>query len=270
MRLVNETALFVSDPARLSDEDLVAADRLYFGNEVCPRLLPRPAELRQVVTRARAAGKPITFVTPYLAQPDLEPFARLLDVLAREAAGAEIVVNDWGAHRLLRERQEAFPLVFGRLLHKLKRDPMIPHYLERGGAGEAHLRGTPVAIPGFLRALAELGFARIEYEHLAQGLEDGPGDEHLEIPGSLYYPFVLVSTSRTCPTASLGQHPERAPFPLAGCARECRGYTIRVEREHVMPLKLKGNTYFYENPAPPEAPRGWRIDRLVHQPALPM
>lgn len=270
VRLVNETALFVSDPARLRDEALLAADRLYFGNEVCPRLLPRPAELRQVLARTRDAGKPITFVTPYLAQPDLEPFARLLDVLAREAPNAEIVVNDWGVHRMLRERAGGFGLVFGRLLHKLKRDPMIPRYLESGGAGEAHLRGTPVAIPGFLRSLRALGFARIEYEHLAQGLEGGPGDEHLELPGSLYYPFVLVSTSRTCPTASLHQHPDRAPYPLPGCARECRGYTLRIEREHGMPLRLKGNSYFYENPAPPTPPSGWRIDRWVHQPALPM
>lgn len=265
-----EHALFVSDPARLSERELAAADRLYFGSEVCARLLPRPSELTQVLALADGAGKPLTFVTPYLAQPDLEPFARLVAMLARRGARTEIVVNDWGVHRLLAGRGERFELVFGRLLHKLKRDPMIPHYLEQGGAGRDHLRGTPLDVPGFLASIGELGFRRIEYEHLAQGLGDGPGDERVALPGSLYHPFVLVSTSRTCPTASLHQHPEQAPFPLAGCARECRGYSIRVAREHVPTLRLKGNSYFYENPAPPEPPPGWGIDRLVHQPAIPM
>src|SRR5580700_645621 len=68
--------------------------RTAYGTEFCEHLLPSTDALRAVVE----TGRPLTFLTPYLSDHGIAQLRRLLPLLQ----DAEVVFNDWGVLRLLR------------------------------------------------------------------------------------------------------------------------------------------------------------------------
>jgi hypothetical protein len=246
-------------------------DRFYFGQEFCQRLLPLPAEARAALDCAGARGAPLTLVTSFVTNAGLLRVQELVASLvgaasAAQPSGFEVVVNDWGVLHWMRRVFPQIPLALGRLLTKQKRGPQI---MEIGcrlpPTALDHFRRSNVDVPHVRQFLEQQGVRRVELDNLLQGLERPSG-----LPGSLYYPYGYITTTRLCLLAR-GDQPDKNLRSLGGCARECQKYNVTLRHaEMPVPLLLKGNTQFFHNPKLPADLQALHIDRLVFMPSIPI
>jgi hypothetical protein len=127
-------------------------------------------------------------------------------------------------------------------------------------------------VPIVRRFLNGLGVRRIELDWPLQGLDVDLRFPDAPLAGSLYTPWVYVTTTRLCLTNSCDRPDMVDRVGIFPCDRECRRYTFRLDHPTVpAQLVVKGNTQFYLNRAiPPERELEARgIDRLVHEPEVP-
>jgi hypothetical protein len=232
--------------------------RLYLGSEFCQALLPGAAGLSARLARV-PADVALTLVTPPVTDAGMTRVEALLGALASwldrargDASGAEVVVNDWGVLRLLRNRPRFTPAL-GRLLTRMLRDPRIP-----SSAGDAPGAAAPVALravrqstvtsPPFRALLDTLGVRRVELDPVVQGLD--MDFDALGLAPTLHAPFGYVTTGRVCLFAALGQPAARRFDVGHGCQHECRTYDATM-RDAAAPagaasaaLYTAGNTVF--------------------------
>jgi hypothetical protein len=249
-----ERALFLG---RLSGPLPGGFDRLYFGAEFCPWLLPSPEAAGQALEAAHAAGLHFTLATPVLLETTLAPLRTLLErILPRFAPGDELLVSDLGALESARAVAPGCPVVLGRVLSGQKRGPQILD-LELTEKQRDYFRGGAWYATEARRLLAELDIHRVELDNLLQGIEPLPEG----LAGSLHYPFAMVASSRNCPF--------RAATDPGGCPAECgEAFQLTTPKSRVALLQA-GNTQFLRNDDLPEDPLALGIDRLVWHPGLP-
>ncbi len=206
-------------------------DFLAVGEEFCERLLPKWNALEEILEKTR---KPVTtFLTPPVADEGLRHVEKLLDKLARVNPGMAIGVNDWGVHQLLRDGHYPFPEIFGRLLNKQRRDPRYP-------PASSHVESQI-----FADYIAEAGFARIEWEsrRLGDRAEKSP------LPGTLRWPYVVLTWTRSCPHANLAADPNgQSALGVRPCARWCRQNDIRIKkRGFPLAMRFQANALVYRS-----------------------
>ena len=243
--------------------------RLYYGNEFCERLIPTAAELRAALDFAGERGVPLTLVTPYVTENGLARLRELLDIMAGDARGDEVVFNEWGVLRVLHNDYIGLTPVMGRLLNRMKRGPRLMTVIDKlPPTTVRYFRDNYLNNPALADFLAQRGVGRVELDNLLQGF-----DFKLQrFSGSVYTPYVYVSTTRLCLSAGC-EDPARATEVTVGaaCQRECRRYTFHL-RHPIMPLPLirKGSAIFYHNAReiPDLTERG--IDRIIVQPEIPI
>lgn len=264
-----EKAIFVTSLGSLPD---LASDyrRLYLGTEFCERRIPEPSDLQQALTYAARSDLRLTLVTPYLTHAGIGRLAPLIRLLNEaQDVGAEIVINDWGMLDVIRREYNhpSFQLVLGRLLTKQLRDPRL---VDMAGSvpQEAvdHFRMANVDVPILSDFLVENGITRVEFDNPRHGLlRKDP-----TLPGSLYVPFVYLTTTRICPTNSR-LTPKKTLRVVLPCSCECQDSAFRL-RHKSMPvdLILKGNTIFFRNDAVPDGLPEMKVDRIVFQPEPPL
>lgn len=193
--------------------------RLHVGSEFCERLLPEPGQLARTLAVASDAGLSIGLLTP-VASPET---LRALDPLcAMLPPGAEVVVNDWGVARRLRERYPLLQPVAGRILCRMLKDPRLgnPQYAPPVSHG--------LDSPWLRRMLERLGVAGVEMDMPLLASADSFTD--VPLPLGVHLPFAFVAKGRMCRTAGLAREgPERfAPRPF--CHHECLGIAAHTTR----------------------------------------
>jgi hypothetical protein len=130
-------------------------------------------------------------------------------------------------------------------------------------------RATPLGAPRTQSVLRALGIRRVELDNPLIGFDRAAADDGA---ASLYVPFGVVATSRRC-TADPRYASDPFTDRLTSCERGCRQIAYELRAEHVaQPLYRRGNTLFYRNDALPDDTdlRRRGVDRVVHQPGLPM
>ena len=232
-------------------------ERLYFGAEFCPWLLPQPEAGVAACRAAHDQGWHFTLATPVLAESVLPRLRDLLEALAGLVEpGDEVLISDWGALELVREALPQLPILLGRILSGQKRGPRILELTLTVEQREYFRRGSWYGREA-AALLEEMGIARVELDNLLQGLAPLPTG----LTGSLHYPYAMVTSSRNCPF--------RVDLKGTGCGSRC-GEAFRLETDQTpIPLLQCGNTQFLQNPALPSDPSALGIDRLVHHPYLP-
>lgn len=261
-----EKALFI---AKKKNFKYITADyqRVYFGNEFCERLLPGPEHFQEIQNTVQEHGLPITLVTPYVTEAGIRKVEKLLAVLPE---GTEVVFNDWGVLRIIRQHFPHVTLVQGRLLTKLKRGPRIANFLDKLPPDALHyLRSTNLGVPVYQRFLRETNINRVELDNPIQDLDlDGvPADVHL----SLYIPFAYVSTTRFCLVANCDIPEKKGMIGVFPCHQECQKYTFYLNNPVMTTLLIrKGNTLFFKNTKLPPDIKKTNINRIVIQPEIPM
>lgn len=241
--------------------------RLYFGCEFCERLIPTVDMLRRALDVARERGLDFTLVTPFVTNAGIRALRPLFGhLLSGNGPHPEIVVNDWGALRVLNKEFSFRNMVLGRLLTKQKRDPRVLAF--RGRVSARELRAfaeTNCDVPELSRFLMESGVGRIELDNVAQGIsrEGGP------LKASLYAPYVYLAAGRVCLAASCEKE-KKSDRTIWPCQKECGPYALKLRhRMFGRDLFSRGSGLFFKNPALQRDLSEWNIDRLVHEPEIP-
>lgn len=252
---------------RLPDNDgtsrPVPSGGLYMGNEFCGFLMPTAAQVRDGLQSCDAAGIPFVLVLPWCPQHALERARSLLKLLP---TGSEVVFNDWGLLTIIQE-YNLIPIA-GRLLSPHSADPRAMSFKQFDDPEFSRLLSST---PGGTRAFGEIlinhGVHRIEFDNPEQGLDIKLAKG---IKGSLYYPYVYITTGRVCMTR-YSLYGEFLP-PTRVCRAPCRRILIRRKiLSFDKNVFLKGNTHFYVNPILPdtETLTAMGIDRLIFMPNFP-
>jgi hypothetical protein len=212
--------------------------RLYLGNEFCENLMLSPERLRKALRRAAELGLRGSLLTPMVTDRGLRRLLPLLEVLA---PGAEVIVNDWGALRLLRESFPHLVPVAGRLFAKQIKDPRL--------SSPDWMRLAPHGLfeSGFRDLLLSFGVGRMEFD-LPPHLD--PSHVHSEdIRITAHAPYGYCSKGRICRIGSLSL-PKSSKFaPGHPCRQECLTYVAPMERRvgagESLHVFQRGNTLFY-------------------------
>jgi len=272
-----ERAVFVPDLDRFPPPG-EPCDRLYLGSEFCPWRLPSERELRDALAAATRRGLGFSLVTPFLDEAGLARTLPLVGALPENPA-TEVVANDLGLIEALRAAGWRGTVVAGRLLTRQRRGPGFQSFGDIPPAAAAALRGSALDSPAFVELLGgACGVKRFEIDDLVQGVTLPALPAGVRI--SLYRPYLLVTATRNCPWVFDGRTWGRAH----GCARPCRGQTLRLvadpekapPAQHgtgpspegaARPLILGGCAQFLEHRNDAAPPAG--IDRIVWQPGIP-
>ncbi|MEE8382717.1 MAG: hypothetical protein V3R78_12670 [Thermodesulfobacteriota bacterium] len=246
--------------------------RIYFGNEFCERLLPSAQDINQVMDFAQEHKIPFSLVTPYVTNEGLKKWKEIIEKVAEVNPKSEVIFNDWGILRALRGISTELAPVLGRLMTKIKRGPRLMNVMDTLPEDAIkHLQSTNLSIKVYRKFLLEKGITRAELDYPLQDikLNDVRPDIHL----SLYIPFVYVTTTRFCLTASCDIPEKKGMVGIFSCKKECQKYTFALDNP-IMPCSLirKGNTIFYKNEKIPKGDelKEKKIDRLVIQPEIPI
>lgn len=237
-------------------------NRIHYGNEFCERLLPHSAQLERVVEWSTARGLAITLLTPMLADRGIGQLPRLLQRLPEQS---EVVVNDWGVLRLLREQYPRLQPVAGRQMVKMIKDPRLPS----AEWASAIPPGTQSSL--YPKLMRRFGVDAVETDirPFAEPTDLQPNGLRL----SVHLPFGYTLKGRICKPGSLSLEKSKKFAPGHSCQKECLIYYSRMQRTgcqspHELPSFLRGNTIFYRHGETQRQvladalQRGW-IDRLV-------
>jgi len=209
-------------------------ERVRIGSSLCPRLLPPLDRLRHAARSALSWTARLELETPVLGDGDLLHLDRLLDALEQIGPAADVVVNDWGALRLLRRRHPGLTPVIGRVLHRQVRDPRIPTVDPQrlGGWPAAWGLGSAVS-PSWQALVRSWGVERVELDWPLHGL-DTEAWNAVDLQRSLHLPYVLVASGRSC----VQRDPRGAVDRADGgdrCDLSCRHTAVHLEAPWTTP-----------------------------------
>lgn len=261
-----EQTIFISKVENLRYVDSKYS-RLYFGNEFCQRLTPSLEDFKVVKDFILKHKLDFTLVTPYVTNKGIADLRPILEYVIRDFSEAEIVINDWGVLKILKEEFSYSNFALGRLLTKQKRGPRILNLKDRVPKTMIqHFKESNIDVPILSEFLVDNGIKRVELDNLLQGI----ARESSLLKASLYFPFAYITSSRFCLIAS-SEKGLRSFRSISNCNKECQKYTFRL-RHKAMPvdLFLKGNTQFFKNKFLPENLEQLNIDRLVYEPEIPI
>ncbi len=246
--------------------------RIYFGNEFCQQLIPGKKDLKEIIRIAKKRGKGFTLVTPYVTNEGLTKLRGLFDLLKKQRECCEVVVNDWGVLRLLNKEYDRLQPILGRLLHKLKRGPEITNVMRKLPLPAAqHFKDSNVSLIWYRRFLFRNRIQRVEFDNLAQGIETAIGSGMCPMQGSLYIPYVYVTTTRICLVNGCDAEVKTDKVGIFPCGKECQKYTFYLTNSDIpVKLILKGNTQFFINEKIPRNLKSNGINRIVEQPEIPI
>ena len=256
-----EQAFFLFDKDQIHQVGTVYS-RLYFGSETCEHLLPSTSDIIDVYSVAREKNVNFTLVTPWLGQKGLK---RLHDVFAalddeKILGGIEVVVNDWGALRLLNECTDNRPRIcLGRLLNKQCTDPRLSEWNESATVSSqyCHSSADNETVLDFVK---HLGVVRLEYNNPLHGVQRAT-----KFPASLYHPYFILSVSRICPVANW--HHNKRFREIGPCKMECRQGVFELKYEFFSrKVFFKGCGQFMCNPQLPVDMSNLGFDRIVQLP----
>ncbi|MCF7861328.1 hypothetical protein K9M79_03695 [Candidatus Woesearchaeota archaeon] len=233
-------------------------DTVYFGCEFCERLLPSKQDFLTVKEFVENKGKKFCLLSPYVTNRGVDNLRIILGAIG----DCEVIFNDWGVFWMIKKDFSArgFSPVIGRLLVKQKRGPRILDYKDKISLeAYEHFRRSIISNPNMVDYLVELGIIRAEFDNLLQGVDLKVN----KIKGSLYYPYLYVTSTRMCLIANMG-HSE---IGVVGCNRQCRGKLFCLKSDAMPDILLRGNTQFIKNEILPK--ELGIVDRLVFEPEIP-
>lgn len=242
-----EKAVTVQSPDDVRSIPKDTFRRAYFGPEFCDRATPSPDAVREFVSECRKAGLQPTLVTAYHTDATLDTAHAALRAMHDVAPDAEVVVNDYGVLRTMRDQYPTLRPVLGRLLAKQKRDPRIA--MVKSAEVRGHFSRSSADGAWFRKFLEHHGVTRIELDNLLQGVSVEPGPAR-----SMHYPLVFVTTGREC-------------LDKCDTCRSARFFLLN--REIDRPLLLVGRAQFYVNMDLKNLSEGG-FSRVVYHHAVPL
>lgn len=213
--------------------NFMQAEYVYVGSYFCDLYMLSVAKekWREVITYIGNAGKKIVLVIPTPSQRNLEKLKSLVSFLVSEYSDVirEVVINDYGMFRWVKNRDIKLPIWCGRLLSKELRDPRYPE----------RIQGNKLA--DWVRNELFEGVNIIGVE-LDTPYKVEPSDS-LQV--AFHTPLNYVTMGRYCEIGSI-ERPLTDKFRLwSGCNRTCMKYWNRYENDEACFLKFGKAVYAY-------------------------
>lgn len=261
----------------------ISFSRIYFGNEFCQHLIPPLSFLDRIYTAAQEEGLSFTLLTPYVTDEGMERLRPLFEFLADREERAEVVINDWGALRLLRREFPRLIPVLGRLMNKMLRDPLAAAYYSLHALTpkptQFALRRSNLTVPIYQAFLKRSGIRIVEVDNVVQGIDmdfDQSG-----FASAFYVPYGFIATGRICLFASLSQPKEKKFTVSTICSKECQrhyaecSYNEPPFKGNSFALLHRGNTVFYSQGksllrSALRHAEAKGIKRIIYQPQIPI
>ncbi|AZR74259.1 hypothetical protein BBF96_13125 [Anoxybacter fermentans] len=207
-------------------------NRVYYGHEFCPRLLPSTEKLEYILRKVKDEKLELTFVTPTLYQKYERQFEILFDFIdhwgQRHGKVIEVVFNNWGTFQLLKGKKFIKP-VLGRLLVKMKRDPRYSYEKnEIFKRCKDNFRYGDLSVHVYQKFLYTQGIEQVEIDCLPQGfpLDLSKGNS---IKLHLHFPFYTIAFSRMCLLGVLDRDFKTLHSFQQPCNYNCRDYSYEVD-----------------------------------------
>lgn len=236
--------------------------RIYFGNEFCPSLIPSPEEVKKVLNFATKHHLKFSLLTCQVNDYFLKKFFKIFPLLGKEN---EIILNDWGILNIIKKKfKELLPsCVLGKFLTNninLIHDS-AQELLRKQGFSSVSLNRLEVEGRNF----------KFDFTNFFTIL----GRPHPKFKISVYYPYsyLATTTASLCLTAHCDKvNGTRSHQNNFSCQKECQKYTFLADHPSRKGKKiiLKGNTWFIKQPLFAFIKKSPRIDRLVYMPTIPM
>ncbi len=232
---------------------------IYYGSDNCEYLVPTKSEIEKAINHFREFNKnypphqlrSFTLVTSYVWNKMLERLDETLEYLnnLKIKNPIEIVVNDLWTLRLLSTKYTNLKPIFGRLIHKLMKTPLIDTYwYEAHPAGEL-IKNKPeqeklrlreeivkwqmkfynsaeVSLDVYRDFLKKFNIHRVTLDYMQKREDLYDNSRFWKIWIDLYYPWAIIFTWRLCDTAWI-ENPTKAMYATDDiCPRTCSRYDV--------------------------------------------
>lgn len=236
------------------------ATHLYFGSEFCEHLLPSKRTLQAGIELAQQHQLQFVLMTPISSPQVIRDLQQLLPMLP---STAEVIVNDWGVARLLRNDFPHLKAAAGRILCRMIKDPRL------GGPEWASQCNHATGSSHFQAILTRLKLMRLEIDVPLFTTNDTFANGTL--PMAVHLPYAYVAKGRSCRPGSMSlAGPDRFASGRK-CKKECLTLTATTSRPNQhdrWPTRHTGNTIYSRHTAETLATvsaacQAGHIDRLI-------
>lgn len=240
-------------------------NRIYIGNEFCHNLFPEIKLLKGMMQKAKEESLEITLCFTYMRECYIEKTKDIIEAVYNwcneNNTKMEIIINDFGMLKLLKDKIDIFKLSLGVLLNKRKKDPRYIYkkgYLENKELIATNSLNSSI----FTKFLKECKIERYEYENCGYKISIADGHH------SMHIPFYQTNTSQYCPLYAMCTTMNRGNQKLVtDCPKYCSDYVFSYPKH----LKMVGryNSLFtfddtlLKNPKELEYYINSGIDRIV-------
>lgn len=232
---------------------------IYYWSDNCEFLAPTKIELEKAIEKFVEFNKnfpphrvrSFTLVTPYVWDSMLERLEEWLSYLNELTIKnpIEIVVNDYGVLRLLNTKYKNLKPVFGRVIHKILKTPLIDTFgyeahpsgeLIKNKSEQEKLRlreeivkwqmrfynSSEVSLDVYRKFLDKYSISRVALDYMEKREELFDNSRFWEIWVDLYYPWAIIFTGRLCDTSAV-ENPSRWMYAVDDiCPRTCNRYDV--------------------------------------------
>ena len=181
----------------------------------------------------------ICWLTPPVKELFWEKLEKWISTITNMDPQPEITVNDLGVLHYLNKTGIKCTLNLGRLLHKQIKD--LRFYQKIHAGVDSMDSSWPVDDLHFQKFLKQNGIHRVCFDHIPY-LQTGIRAQNQSFfRGTLFYPFILLSTGKNCLLKNIGHGVEK------NCSKFCDEFELEITKYKQMPLLLKNNALFYKN-----------------------
>lgn len=241
---------------------------IYYGSDNCEYLSATKTEIEKAIDYFKEFNKnypphkvrTFTFVTPYVGNKMLQRLEESLEYLnnLNIKNSIEVVVNDFWVLRLLNTKYTNLKIVFGRVIHKLLKTPLIDTFwyeahpaweLIKNKSEQEKLRlrdeivkwqlkfynSAEVSLDIYKNFLHKYWVERVALDYMEKredlykntySISPKGEDKETSIWIDLYYPWALIFTWRLCDTSAI-ENPSRWMYTIDDvCPRTCDRYDV--------------------------------------------
>lgn len=242
---------------RFGPEVFSKIDWIYYWSDNCEYLVPYKNEIEKAIELFKEFDKKypphkvriFTLVTPYVWNLMLEKLEETLDYLNNLSIKnpIEIVVNDFWVLRLLSTKYTNLKPIFGRLIHKLLKTPLIDTYgydvhpawelIKNKSVQDIEKMKSQIVkwqlkfyssieanLEIYQNFLSKYNISRVAIDYMEKREELYSWNSSVSI--DLYYPWALVFTWRLCDTSAI-ENPAKWYYATDEiCPRTCNRYDV--------------------------------------------
>ncbi|NDK08380.1 hypothetical protein EOM39_03995 [Candidatus Gracilibacteria bacterium] len=234
-------------------------DGIYYGSDNCEYLVPYKNEVENAIEEFKEFNKKypphkvrtFTLVTPYVGDKMLSYLEESLGYLNNLSIKnpIEVVINDFGVLNLVYKKYTNLKPIFGRVIHKLLKTPLIDTYgYEAHPSGELIKNKTEqekkvlrdeivkwqlkfynsaeVSLDIYQNFLKKFRVERVALDYMEKREDLYNNKNQSSIGIDIYYPWALVFTGRLCDTSAI-ENPSKGFYATDDiCPRTCNRYDI--------------------------------------------